>query len=102
MRHILSFLIIASAAPFAVVAHDHDALPIHTGSELVEWCKAESEAEFVAQSKTAYNWVARHVERGNVLVVEGEWRVDGDRMAVECRIAKGARREFASVRITPI
>ena len=101
MRQALSIFVIALAAPLATLAHDHDELPINTGSELVDWCKSESEAQFVAQSKTAYNWVARHVERGNTLVVEGEWRVDGNRMSVECRIAKGARREFASVSITP-
>jgi hypothetical protein len=96
----LPLLLAALAVSATVAAHD-DEIPINTGTELVEWCRAESEAQFVAQSRTAYNWVARHVERGNMLVVEAEWRVDGQRMAVECRIAKGARREYATVTVTP-
>jgi hypothetical protein len=100
MRLSTCLLLAASTCSVPVAAHD-DELPINTGSELVDWCKAESEAQFVAQEKTAYNWVARHVERGNALVVEGNWRVDGERIEVECRIAKGARREYATMSITP-
>jgi hypothetical protein len=81
----------------AIVLADPDDVPIHQGSELLDWCRAESEAHFVAQAKTAYNWTARHVERGNMLVVEGRWRVDADDVAVECLVARGARRSYATM-----
>jgi hypothetical protein len=34
-------------------------------------------------------------------VVEGNWRVDGERIEIECRIAKGARREYATMSLKP-
>jgi hypothetical protein len=81
---------------FAAIA-DSDDIPINNGSELLDWCRQESEARFVGAGKQAYNWTARHVERGNLLVVEGKWRVEGNDLAVECRVARGARREYATM-----
>ena len=98
MRYLASLMLAGFTVALPAAAHD-DEIPIIFGSELVDWCKAESEALFVAQDKRAYNWVARHVERGNALVVEGNWRVDGERIEIECRIAKGARREHATMSI---
>ena len=98
MRLPLAFLLLtAFAAP--TLAHDEEQFALNTGTELLEWCKVESEAEFIATGKTAYNWTARHVERGNTLVVEGSWRVDGTRHTVECAVARGAQREHATLRI---
>lgn len=88
------------AAPLATASADDEAdLPLATGADLLEWCKVESEAGFAARGLRAYNWTARHVERGNTLTVHGSWRVDGTRQEVECRVAKGARREHATLRI---
>lgn len=83
------------------MAHDELQIALKTGAELLDWCKTESEADFIANGKTPYNWTARHLERGNTLVVEATWRVDGTRHAVECRVARGAQREHATLRITP-
>jgi hypothetical protein len=80
-------------------AHEVD-VPITTGSELLEWCRTESERQFVAAGKPAYNWTARHQERGNLLQVEGRWRVEGVRHAVVCRVARGALPEHATVSVT--
>jgi TolB-like protein len=92
-------LALALAAP--AFAHDETQQFITTGTELQEWCRVESEAEFVARNQKAYNWTARHLERGNTLVVEGNWRVDGARQDVTCQVARGAQREHATLRITP-
>lgn len=92
-------LAFVSGAP--AFAHEDPDAPINTGTELQDWCRAESAAEFVARNKQAYNWTARHLERGNTLVVEGSWRVEGVRREVTCQVAKGAQREHATLRITP-
>jgi hypothetical protein len=96
----LTLLCLLLSAPLGGISADDELqLPLATGADLLEWCKVESEAEFAARGLTAYNWTARHVERGNTLTVHGSWRVDGTRHAVECRVAKGARREHASLQI---
>jgi hypothetical protein len=82
------------------MAHDEQQIALNTGVELLEWCKTESEAELIASGKAAYNWTARHLERGNTLVVEGSWRVDGVRHAVVCRVARGALPQHATVSVT--
>jgi hypothetical protein len=93
-----ALLIVATLLSLAPRVSEHpDTTPINTGSELREWCQAESEARFVGESRTAYNWTARHFERGNTLIVEGRWRVDGEDVVVECRVARGARREYATM-----
>jgi hypothetical protein len=98
MRAILLCLLLA--APLGTAsAHDDADLPLATGADLLEWCRVESQARFAARGLTAYNWTARHVERGNTLSVHGSWRVDGTRHAVECRVAKGAQREHATLQI---
>ena len=98
----LTLLCLLLSAPLGgISAHDELQLPLATGADLLEWCKLESEAAFVARGVTAYNWTARHVERGNMLEVRGSWRVDGQRHAVECRVPRGARREHATLRIDP-
>lgn len=100
-RPALILLTTALAAPALALAHDEVPPAINTGSELFEWCRAESEAEFVAQGRTPYNFSGRHLERGNTLVVEATWRVDGVRHEILCQAARGARRENATLRIVP-
>lgn len=69
--------------------------PINDAAELRDWCKAESEAEFVAKDVTPYNWSASRWQDGNILLVKGYWRIESDDVMVECRIVKGARRKYA-------
>ena len=89
-------LLLAASPSWAQNLYDADR-PFLSGSELQEWCRVESEADVIASGKTPYNWTSRHVERGNTLVVEGAWRVDGKRVQVECRVAKGAQRQHATL-----
>ena len=64
-------------------------------SELAAWCREEAEAAVVARGQTPYQWRASHHERGNTLHVEGKLRVDGEDLAVACRVARGARERYA-------
>ena len=80
--------------PFSSEAHDQD-IPVNSASELLEWCKAETEDHYVTTGATPYNWSASAREQGNTLLVNGRWRVELDDVPVECRIAKGAKRKNA-------
>lgn len=75
-------------------AHDED-VPINNTKELKDWCKKESENYFVSKEKTPYNWTASWRTKGNMLIVEGKWRVNREDIVVKCKIAKGAERKFA-------
>lgn len=99
MRNSVLFLALACGA--SASAHDSD-IPLNTGAELLEWCRVESEAQFVAEGKSPRNWTARHVEQGNRLQVEGSWRVDGVRHAIVCRVARGARSEHATLTVSAV
>lgn len=74
--------------------HDEEA-PIATSAELRAWCKAETEAYYVARGITPYNWSASGWEEGGTLFVRGGWLIGRDRVGVECRVAKGAKRKYA-------
>jgi hypothetical protein len=89
-------LALAVAAP--TLAHDHTRV-IDQASELVPWCKAEAESRYVARNITPYQWAASYHERSNVLYVDGRLRVHGDDVAVRCRIARGAREDYATIEI---
>lgn len=80
---------------------DPDDVLLATGTDLRDWCQRESEAHLVGQGKTPMNWTARHYEKGNTLIVEGHWRIDGETVDIECRVARGARAEFASMALMP-
>ena len=86
-------------AMFAFAAGDDVILA--TGTDLRTWCEQESQAHLVGQGKTPMNWTARHYEKGNTLIVEGHWRIDGETVDIECRVARGARAEFASMALMP-
>lgn len=80
--------------PLAVQADDED-IPINAGSELRDWCKAETQANFVGMNVTPYNWSASWWDEGNMLIVKGSWLVRDKAVAVECRVARGALRKYA-------
>ena len=88
----------APAAPSAPVVEDiHHERVIASASTLVPWCRAEAEARVVAGGGTPYQWTASWRDRGNVLEVDGRLRVDGEPVAVRCRIARGARDRYATL-----
>jgi hypothetical protein len=93
-------LLMAALGAGSVHAHEADELPIHTASDLLDWCRQESESRFLGEGRRASNWTAKHHERGNELRVEGHWRVDGERHRVTCRIARGAARRYAHIGIS--
>lgn len=81
-------------------AHNEDFL-IQTASELRDWCEMESEAKFIGEGRTPYNWTANYTEHGNAFLVEGNWRVDYKEVKIVCRAARGARAKYATMQIVP-
>lgn len=90
--------VVMLALPPAYV--DPDDRIISRASELVPWCRAEAEALAIGEGKTIYQWTASHHSRGRVLHVEGKLRVEGEDRLVHCRIAQGARQQYASIEVT--
>ncbi|MFY2763706.1 hypothetical protein [Arenimonas sp. MALMAid1274] len=103
-RRILMFAL-AAALPVGAQGVPHDDVHEHDrvfqrASELVPWCKAEAEAHFVGRGETTYQWTSSYHDRGNVLHVEGKLRVEGADIGVHCRIARGAREQYATIEIS--
>ncbi|MFO1464989.1 MAG: hypothetical protein U1F35_00865 [Steroidobacteraceae bacterium] len=71
--------------------------PINSGSELRDWCKAESEASLIGKGIRPANWTASFWSEGNTLIAKGQWRIDASEVNVECRVARGAQRRYASI-----
>jgi hypothetical protein len=69
----------------------------NSASQLNTWCRDEAEAQAVGRGHTTYQWTSSHSERGNTLKVDGKLHVEGGDFTVSCRIARGARQEFASI-----
>ena len=88
-------LVLALAASSALSHPDDRA--INSGSELRDWCKAESQATFICKGQTPCNWSASYWDEGNVLMVKGSWRVNDSDVTVECRVARGAEARFATM-----
>jgi len=88
-------LLVASSA----MAGHHEETPINSASELRDWCKEESEATFIGKGLTPFNWSASYSDQGNVLMVKGQWRINGAEVSVECRVARGAEARFATMSI---
>ncbi len=83
----------------SAMANHHEDTPINSGSELRDWCKRESEATFIGRAITPANWSASYWDEGNVLMVKGSWRVSGSDVTVECRVARGAETQYATLSI---
>jgi hypothetical protein len=73
--------------------------PINSGSELRDWCKAESQASFIGKGQTPFNWSASYWDEGNVLMVKGSWRINESQVIVECRVARGAEARYATMTV---
>ena len=91
---VVGLLLVCSAA----FAHD-DETPIQSASELRDWCQHETEAFFVGKGQTPYNWTASYVEHGNVFNVTGKWRVNSKDVEVQCAVARGAQRRYATFQV---
>ena len=96
VRFVVLMAALVSAAPLA--AHEHERT-IAQASDLVQWCRSEAEARYVAKGLQTYQWTSSYHDSGNLLAVDGKLRVHGDDVAVHCRVARGAREEYASIEI---
>ncbi len=102
MRHLIVLVILASSSSLAAQQNPrtrHEQT-FFSASELRSWCESEARTRFVAKNIPTYQWTARYVEDGNLLVVEGKIRAHGDDAPVSCRVAKGARERDAVVEIS--
>lgn len=86
------------ANPVHAGDHGHERT-IDQASDLVPWCRSEAESRYIARNITPYQWAASYHDSSNVLYVEGRLRVHGDDVAVRCRIARGAREDYAIIEI---
>jgi len=91
----IAWLLLFAALP----APAHEPRIISLASDLLPWCKAEAEARYIAENITPYQWTASYHDSGNALFVDAKLRVHGDDVAVRCRIAAGAREEYATIEI---
>lgn len=67
--------------------------------ELSTWCEQEARHHYIAKNITPYQWTSRYFDRSNVLHVEGSLRAQGADVPVRCRIARGAREQYAIIEI---
>ena len=91
-------IIISLASAFPAIAHDRPRT-IDLSEDLVEWCKSEAESRYVGKNIAFSNWSANFYDRDGVIYVEGSLRAHGSNVNVKCRIAKGAREEYAVIEI---
>jgi hypothetical protein len=98
MKHVI--LIALSLVVSTAAAHDtgHERV-LYQASELVPWCKSETEARYVALGFTPYQWASSYHDASNVLYVDGRLRVHDADVVVRCRIARGAREQYAIIEI---
>jgi hypothetical protein len=92
-------LIVASSTASANEPYRDPYRVINQASELVPWCKNEAESRYVARNITPYQWAASYHDRSNILYVDGRLRVHGEDVVVRCRVARGAREEYATIEI---
>lgn len=95
----LPLLVASLAFASSSTAIEDDKAPILNASDLRDWCRAETEAYFIGQGVTPYNWTASWWDEVDMLHVQGEWRIGRGSVSVKCRIARGARAEYASYEI---
>ena len=92
-------MLLAASLPFAASAHDQEHRVVYQASDLVPWCRDEATARYVGRNITPYNWTASYHDRSNILYVDGRLRVHDSDVDVHCRLASGARLEYAVIEI---
>ena len=97
VRHFaaIALVVLSSSAK----AQQYNPIVFNQASELIPWCKAEAEARYIEKGVTPYQWTARYYERSNVLYVEGKLRANDKDVPVNCRVARGAREQYATIEI---
>lgn len=99
MRLVLATTLLVCAFPLAAQHRHHHETEFFQASALLPWCEAEARAHFVGMGITPYQWTGRYYDDGNMLVVEGRLRANGEDVPVACRVARGARERYAVVEI---
>ena len=89
---------VLAVVAFSAIAHDEETV-INQASELIDWCRLEAQAPYIAKGITPYNWTAAYHDRSNVLYVDGGLRVEGNEISVHCRVAKGGLKKDIVVEI---
>jgi len=98
MKHIV--LVALAVVSSTAAAHDtgHERV-FQQASELAPWCKSETEARYIALGFTPYQWASSYHDASNVLYVNGRLRVHDADVVVRCRVARGAREQYAIIEI---
>ena len=63
--------------------------------DLKIWCKSKTERFYLAKKIKPYNWTASWHTKGDILFVEGEWRIGSELESVLCFAKKGGKSKFA-------
>ena len=84
---------------FSARAQGYNQIIFNQASELVPWCKSEAEARYIGKGVTPYQWTASYYDRSNVFYVEGKLRANDKDVPVTCRVARGAREQYATIEI---
>lgn len=78
-------------------AHSNfDETPIHTGVELIEWCKQQVERVYLPLDKIPRNWRESVITEGNYFKAKLVFRIEGEDYLAECRVRVGAARHYAA------
>jgi hypothetical protein len=96
---LLFFTLPASAQDEAPRHPHHPEKAYDFESELSIWCEQEARSRYIAKNITPYQWSSRYYNRDNVLYVEGKLRVHNEDVDVRCRVARGAREQYAVIDI---
>lgn len=91
-------LLVSGASPAQDGLHPSERL-IPDEFTLSQWCEDEARHRYIARDITPYQWTSRYFARNNVLHVEGRLRVRSEDVSVRCRVARGARAQYAVIEI---
>lgn len=100
MQWLLPLTLLAFSSTLAAQEQPYHELEFHQAQELTPWCQSEARAYFAGKGIATYQWSARYYEKGNLLIVEGTIRANGNDVPVTCRVAKGARERYAVVEVS--
>lgn len=99
MRIALALATLLASSPLLAQQHPHHEIQFSQASELMPWCQSQAQAHFAAVGIPTYQWTASYHEQGNMLVVEGKIRANGNDVPVTCQVAKGAVESYATISV---
>ena len=96
---VIPILVILFLSITNALAGHRDEKPIFHESDLRDWCESESRNYFTAKGITPHNWTSKWWNKGNILHVKGQWKINGDRVKVKCHIGKGGKTKYAKMEV---